>query len=49
MLYQNGIYSVKSRGRGVCLAKLTKSQAKALHEILESQQLEIESIEFKHN
>ena len=49
MKYQNGVYQVKTKGRGVCLAKLTTSQAKALFEILESGQLEIESINFIHN
>lgn len=47
--YQNGVYEVKTRGRGVCLARLTKKQAKTLIEIMDAGQLEFESIEFKHN
>lgn len=46
---QQGVYEVKIRGRGLCLVRLTKSQAKALMEIKESGQLEFETIEFKHN
>ena len=48
-IYQSGVYEVKARGRGLCLARLTKSQAKALFEIFDAGQLELESIQFKHN
>jgi hypothetical protein len=47
--YQSGVYEVRVRGRGLCLARLTKTQAKALFEIMEGGQLEFELINFKHN
>lgn len=42
--YKEGFYWVKSRGRGVCKAWLSKSQAKALAEICLQGKLEIEGI-----
>ena len=47
--YQAGVYEVKARGRGVCLVRLTKSQAKALFQLMEENKLEFESIQFLHN
>lgn len=49
MKYQNGIYEVKIKGRGLYSPKLTGEQAKALCEIMNNEQLEIERITFKHN
>jgi len=49
MKYQYGVYQVKCKGRGVCLVRLKEPQIKALFEIMESGQMEIESIKFLHN
>ena len=49
MIYKNGVYHVKSRGRGICLARLTKKQAQVIAELIDAGLLELEKIEFKHN
>lgn len=42
--YKEGFYWVKSRGCGVCKPFLTKSQAKALYELVKEGKLEFECI-----
>ena len=44
-IYNSGDYWIKTRGRGVIKTTLTKSQAKALYELMFLKALEIEGIE----
>lgn len=43
--YQAGRYALKYRGRGIVHVLLTKSQAKALFELMRQSALEIESLQ----
>lgn len=43
-IYNSGNYAIKKKGRGVIHTYLTKSQAKALYELMFLKALEIESI-----
>ena len=44
-IYNSGYYWIKGKGRGVIKTHLTKSQAKAIYELLFLKVLELEGIE----